>query len=44
MQVPARGIPITTPTPIPAAAYPTLAGASRPPTRASEKIPLKKPG
>ena len=44
MHVPSRGMPITTPTPQAAAAYPRLAGASRPPISAREKMPLKKPG
>jgi hypothetical protein len=44
MQVPVSGMPTTTPTPQSDAAYPKVAGASRPPTRAKEKIPLKNPG
>ena len=44
MQVPSSGIPTTTPTPHAEAAYPSVAGASRPPNRPSEKMPLKKPG
>ena len=42
--VPSSGIPTTTPTPHFDAAYPSVAGASRPPTSAKEKIPLKNPG
>jgi len=39
--VPINGIPMTTPTPHFDAAYPSVAGASKPPTSANEKIPLK---
>src|SRR5579883_125464 len=44
MKVPTSGMPSTTPTPKRAAAYPSVAGASRPPNKAREKIPLKNPG
>src|SRR5207247_2614401 len=44
INVPSKGIPMTTPTPSPSAMYPSVAGAISPPTSAREKMPLKNPG